>query len=190
MPVGGTKMVVSTQHLDEAPATACDNPGWSRTWSQTRGTTAGCRRRRRTFTSIPPAISSSVARTVTVASPAARSSRRHLRRGRAPRPQRLSGKDPTKVDRSAAYAARYLAKNVPSRRPRRSVRCTSRSPTRSESPIRCRSCRPAWHRKGRAGKLEAADERLPADLPAASATTLKLGRPIYAGTCCLRPFRP
>ena len=38
--------------------------------------------------------------------------RRHLwRRGAAWR-RRLFGKDPTKVDRSAAYAARYLAKNV------------------------------------------------------------------------------
>jgi S-adenosylmethionine synthetase len=27
-------------------------------------------------------------------------------------PVPFSGKDPTKVDRSAAYAARYLAKNV------------------------------------------------------------------------------
>ena len=31
----------------------------------------------------------------------------------------FSGKDPTKVDRSAAYVARYLAKNVVCRRPRR-----------------------------------------------------------------------
>src|SRR5208282_6100082 len=30
----------------------------------------------------------------------------------APRGGAFSGKDPTKVDRSAAYAARYLAKNV------------------------------------------------------------------------------
>ena len=31
---------------------------------------------------------------------------------RSARRRRLSGKDPTKVDRSAAYACRYLAKNV------------------------------------------------------------------------------
>ena len=38
--------------------------------------------------------------------------RRHLRRRGPAWRRRLSGKDPTKVDRSAAYAARYLAKNV------------------------------------------------------------------------------
>ena len=38
--------------------------------------------------------------------------RRHLRWRGAARRRRFSGKDPTKVDRSAAYAARYVAKNV------------------------------------------------------------------------------
>ena len=38
--------------------------------------------------------------------------RRHLRRHGAPRRRRLPGKDPTKVDRSAAYTARYVAKNI------------------------------------------------------------------------------
>ena len=38
--------------------------------------------------------------------------RRHLRRRRPHGGGAFSGKDPTKVDRSAAYAARYVAKNV------------------------------------------------------------------------------
>ena len=38
--------------------------------------------------------------------------RRHLRRHGASRRRRFSGKDPSKVDRSAAYAARWVAKNV------------------------------------------------------------------------------
>jgi hypothetical protein len=38
--------------------------------------------------------------------------RRHLWRGGPHGGGAFSGKDPTKVDRSAAYAARYLAKNV------------------------------------------------------------------------------
>ncbi len=38
--------------------------------------------------------------------------RRHLRRRGPAWRRRVSGKDPTKVDRSAAYAARYLAKNI------------------------------------------------------------------------------
>jgi S-adenosylmethionine synthetase len=38
--------------------------------------------------------------------------RRYLRRHGAPRRRRLLGKDPSKVDRSAAYMGRYIAKNV------------------------------------------------------------------------------
>ena len=49
----------------------------------------------------------------------------------------FSGKDPTKVDRSAAYAARYLAKNVVAAGWRSAAR--SRSLMRSASPTRCRS---------------------------------------------------
>ena len=38
----------------------------------------------------------------------------------------FSGKDPTKVDRSAAYAARYVAKNVVAAGPRRPLRSAGR----------------------------------------------------------------
>ena len=63
-------------------------------------------------TSTPPVVSWLADRWATLASPGARSSStltaaRPLHGGGA-----FSGKDPTKVDRSAAYAARYLAKNV------------------------------------------------------------------------------
>lgn len=43
----------------------------------------------------------------------------------------FSGKDPTKVDRSAAYACRYVAKNIVAAASRVSARF--RSPTRSAS---------------------------------------------------------
>jgi S-adenosylmethionine synthetase len=46
----------------------------------------------------------------------------------------FSGKDPSKVDRSAAYAARYVAKNIVAAGLRASAR--SRSPTRSAWPSR------------------------------------------------------
>ncbi len=46
----------------------------------------------------------------------------------------FSGKDPTKVDRSAAYAARYLAKNVVAAGLRRSLHHPAR--------LRDRRCRP------------------------------------------------
>ena len=46
----------------------------------------------------------------------------------------FSGKDPTKVDRSAAYAARYVAKNVVAAGSPTAAR--SRSPTPSASRTR------------------------------------------------------
>jgi S-adenosylmethionine synthetase len=46
----------------------------------------------------------------------------------------FSGKDPTKVDRSAAYMARYIAKNIVAADSRMSAR--SSSATRSASPSR------------------------------------------------------
>jgi S-adenosylmethionine synthetase len=49
----------------------------------------------------------------------------------------FSGKDPTKVDRSAAYAARYLAKNVVASASPSAAR--SSFPTPSAWPSRCRS---------------------------------------------------
>ena len=48
----------------------------------------------------------------------------------------FSGKDPSKVDRSAAYAARYVAKNVVAAGLADRSRCRSR--TRSASRVRCR----------------------------------------------------
>src|SRR5262249_41419507 len=62
--------------------------------------------------SIPPATSWWAGLTVTAASPAARSSWIPMAAIRPPAAGVFPDKDPTKVDRSAAYAARYLAKNV------------------------------------------------------------------------------
>mgnify|MGYP003694494413 CR=1 FL=1 len=47
--------------------------------------------------------------------------RRHLRRRGAARRRRVLGQDPSKVDRSAAYAARYVAKNIVAAGHRRQV---------------------------------------------------------------------
>ena len=63
-------------------------------------------------TSIRPASSSSAVRTAIAGSPAARSSSTPTAAAAPHGGGAFSGKDPTKVDRSAAYAARYLAKNV------------------------------------------------------------------------------
>ena len=49
----------------------------------------------------------------------------------------FSGKDPTKVDRSAAYVCRYLAKNVVAAGLADAARC--RSAMRSACRTRCRS---------------------------------------------------
>ncbi len=48
----------------------------------------------------------------------------------------FSGKDPTKVDRSACYMARYIAKNVVAAGSPSARWCSSRM--RSAWPIRCR----------------------------------------------------
>ena len=58
--------------------------------------------------------------------------RRHVRRRGPHGGGAFSGKDPTKVDRSAAYAARYVAKNLVAAGV--AGRARSRSPTRSASP--------------------------------------------------------
>jgi S-adenosylmethionine synthetase len=47
----------------------------------------------------------------------------------------FSGKDPTKVDRSAAYAARYLAKNVVAAGPRRPLHDPARLRDRRGEPL-------------------------------------------------------
>ena len=52
----------------------------------------------------------------------------------------FSGKDCTKVDRSAAYAARWVAKNVGCRRPR--------APLRDRARLRHRRVPPALHHGG------------------------------------------
>ena len=70
------------------------------------------RRRLRGAASTRPARSSSAARTPTPASPAARSSSTPTAAWPATAAARSRGKDPSKVDRSAAYAARWVAKHV------------------------------------------------------------------------------
>jgi S-adenosylmethionine synthetase len=62
--------------------------------------------------------------------------RRHLRRLCAARRRRLLGKDPTKVDRSRAYMARYIAKNIVAAG--LADKCEFSSPTPSASPSRFR----------------------------------------------------
>ena len=101
----------------------------------------------------------------------------------------FSGKDPTKVDRSAAYAARYLAKNV--------VAAGTRPSLRDPALLRHRRlqaivdlCRHLWHRSGRRAAARQDPERdhepQPARHPRASAAQ-------PADLCPnlgLRPFRP
>ena len=63
----------------------------------------------------------------------------------------FSGKDPTKVDRSAAYAARYLAKNVVAAG--LADRCTIQlSYAIGVAAAAVDLCRPARHRQGRRGQ--------------------------------------
>ena len=99
----------------------------------------------------------------------------------------FSGKDPTKVDRSAAYAARYVAKNLVAAGSPTAARSTSR--TRSASRIRSRS------RCGRSTRSRFGVDRIEElvnehfDLrPAAILRDLDLQRPIYSKTAAYGHF--
>ena len=110
-PVGVREIVVSHQHLvedmtSEPGARASSSPMCARRCRRT-GSTA-----RPSGTSIRPANSTSAVPTAT-AGLTGRKIIVDTYGGAAPHGGgAFSGKDPTKVDRSAAYAARYLAKNI------------------------------------------------------------------------------
>ena len=99
----------------------------------------------------------------------------------------FSGKDPTKVDRSAAYAARYLAKNVVAAG--LAEPAPSRSPMRSASPIRCRCwstpTAPARSTSASSHKVLPEIFRL---TPTNIRRSLKLNRPIYRRTAAYGHF--
>ncbi len=99
----------------------------------------------------------------------------------------FSGKDPTKVDRSAAYAARYLAKNVVAAG--LATAAPSRSLTRSAWPTRCRSMStptaPARSMRRSCKSFCRSSFRL---RPTSIRRALKLNRPIYRRTAAYGHF--
>ena len=99
----------------------------------------------------------------------------------------FSGKDPTKVDRSAAYAARYVAKNIVAAGPGRSA-ARSSSPTRSASPSRSRSWSiPSAPRRSRR-EDRGARARALRPAPGRHHRDLDLRRPIYRKTAAYGHF--
>ena len=78
----------------------------------------------------------------------------------------FSGKDPTKVDRSAAYACRYLAKNVVAAGPGGSLHPADQLRDRRRSPA-VGLCGPARHRQGR-GRNPAGEDVAGPDEPVAA----------------------
>ena len=116
-PVGCTKVVVSTQHKAKSRNGKKYTPGMIKEMIARRGRTrrcrkAGCRRRPSDFLVNPTG-------NFVIGGPdgdcglTGRKIIVDTYGGYAPHGGgAFSGKDPTKVDRSAAYAARYLAKNV------------------------------------------------------------------------------
>ncbi len=70
----------------------------------------------------------------------------------------FSGKDPTKVDRSAAYACRYLAKKRGRRRPRRRLHHSDRLCDRRRQAAQL-LCGAAWAKPRRSGQAGAAAAR-------------------------------
>ena len=99
----------------------------------------------------------------------------------------FSGKDPSKVDRSAAYAARWVAKNIVAAGLADRARC--RSPTRSASRGPCRVMVETFgtEKIGRGRIAQLVDEHF--DLrPGAFREELKLHRPIYQKTAAYGHF--
>ena len=99
----------------------------------------------------------------------------------------FSGKDPTKVDRSAAYAARYLAKNVVAA----GLAEQLHHPDRLRD--RCRRSdvalgRHSRHRQGRGSEAGKASARTFPLRPTNIRRTLKLNRPIYRRTAAYGHF--
>jgi S-adenosylmethionine synthetase len=99
----------------------------------------------------------------------------------------FSGKDPTKVDRSAAYAARYLAKNVVAAG--LADRCTLQL-SYAIGVARPLSIYADLHRTGKIeeGKLEAALMEVMNLTPRGIRQHLQLNRPIYARTSAYGHF--
>ena len=106
---------------------------------------------------------------------------------------RSRGKDPTKVDRSAAYAARYLAKNIVAAG--LAKRCTIQLAYAIgvAEPLSLYVDTARHRRRSATTQLEAAIGRI-AKLggltPRGIRTHLGLNKPIYAADRRLRPFRP
>ena len=100
----------------------------------------------------------------------------------------FSGKDPTKVDRSAAYAARYLAKNVVAAG--LADRCTIQlSYAIGVAEAAVDLCRPHGTGKVDEAKLEERAAWTPCDLsPRGIREHLGLNKPIYARTAAYGHF--
>ena len=98
----------------------------------------------------------------------------------------FSGKDPSKVDRSAAYAARYVAKNVVAAGPRRALRGPDRlRDRRRRAGLADR--RDVRHRHGPRQEISRLVDRVrpaPRRLP----PQLDLRRPIYRKTAAYGHF--
>ncbi len=99
----------------------------------------------------------------------------------------FSGKDPTKVDRSAAYAARYLAKNVVAAGLARRARSSSPTPSASAKPLSITStCTAPARSTRRSSSRSWASSSI--CRPAASAPISALNKPIYARTSAYGHF--
>ena len=99
----------------------------------------------------------------------------------------FSGKDPSKVDRSAAYAARYVAKNIVAAGLAEAAKC--RSPTPSAWPSRCQLMVNTFGTGKISRREDRRADRSHFDLrPKGIIQSLDLLRPIYAKTAAYGHF--
>ena len=148
-PVGVTQIVVSTQHLDRGPVLAA-GPRHRRALCP-RGAAARAGSAQDTVWHVNPTGKFVIGGPDGDAGLTGRKIIVDTYGGAAPHGGgAFSGKDPTKVDRSAAYAARYLAKNVVAAG--LADRCTHPALLRHRRrQAAVDLCRPARHRQGRRG---------------------------------------
>ena len=101
----------------------------------------------------------------------------------------FSGKDPTKVDRSAAYAARYVAKNVVAAGPRRPLRAAGRLRDRRRAAV-LDPRRVLRHRAGPRRADRGADPRALRPAPGGDHARPRPAPPDLREDRGVRPLRP
>jgi S-adenosylmethionine synthetase len=184
-PVRIARVLVSTQHQPDIDTETLLRPTSSRT-SSPRSSPTGLEWDPTTCSSTRAGSSSSAARRPTRAD-RPQDHRRHLRRHGPHGGGAFSGKDSTKVDRSAAYAARWVAKNIVAAGLADRAELQVAYAIGVAHPVSM-SAGDLRHREGRPGQDPHAVREVFDLRPAAIIRDLELRRPVFAETAAYGHF--